>query len=57
MVDWRASKRKKLTPKDLVVVARMVAMSVGICSGGTRLTPSVPNPPALLTAATMATEV
>jgi len=46
-----------LTPKGLVVVPRMLVMSVGICSAGMRVTPSVPNPPALLTAATRDAEV
>src|SRR5437867_8822670 len=57
MAASRATKTRKLTPKGPLVVSRMAAMSFGICSDGVRAMPSVPRPPALLTAATRGTEV
>src|SRR5213594_3284726 len=48
---------RKLTPKGCLVASRMAPMSFGICSAGVRAMPSVPSPPALLTAATRGTEV
>src|SRR6266508_2218282 len=57
MAGSRATKSRKLTPKGPLVVSRMAPMSFAICSAGVRAMPSVPRPPALLTAATRGTEV